>query len=458
MMDRILNNKWSIRIISLILAAILFTSVTADNNAGDGSFQTSSQTDTETIQNVPVEVYYDKENLYVSGVPDTVTVTISGPRSIVQNTRAQQDFKVYADLRNASIGEQNVKLQVKDISERLKVTISPETAKVNVQEKVTKKFSVEAEINKSAVADGYEAGTPKVNPAKVSITGAKDTIEQIAYVKANVDSDKAHKEDFTAEATVSAFDSHLNKLDVEISPEKVDVSVPIEKVGKSVPLKINQTGKPSDDITISSITPDSSEVIVMGDADVLAKINEISVDVSVASITADTVREVTIPVPDGAKSVQPQTVEVRIKTAKKSNSDSENRNTDQNESDSNTNDNETPDGNTNGNSDSSTDTKDTSKTFSNLDVFTRGLPDKYTAQMITPANGKVNITLNGPQNTINQISASSVTAIADLSNVKEGEYSTKIQVNNLPSQVTYKLSVSNAEFLIKLKEEEDSRS
>ncbi|EUJ60356.1 hypothetical protein MCOL2_05123 [Listeria fleischmannii FSL S10-1203] len=123
MMDRILNNKWSIRIISLILAAILFTSVTADNNAGDGSFQTSSQTDTETIQNVPVEVYYDKENLYVSGVPDTVTVTISGPRSIVQNTRAQQDFKVYADLRNASIGEQNVKLQVKDISERLKVTI-----------------------------------------------------------------------------------------------------------------------------------------------------------------------------------------------------------------------------------------------------------------------------------------------------------------------------------------------
>ncbi|EUJ60357.1 hypothetical protein MCOL2_05128 [Listeria fleischmannii FSL S10-1203] len=231
----------------------------------------------------------------------------------------------------------------------------------------------------------------------------------------------------------------------------------IEKVGKSVPLKINQTGKPSDDIAISSITPDSSEVIVMGDADVLAKINEISVDVSVASITADTVREVTIPVPDGAKSVQPQTVEVRIKTAKKSNSDSEDRNTDQNEPDSNTNGNETPDSNTNGNSNSSSDTKDTSKTFSNLDVFTRGLPDKYTAQMITPANGKVNITLNGPQSTINQISASNITAIADLSSVTEGEYSTKIQVNNLPSQVTYKLSVSTAEFLIKLKEEEESR-
>lgn len=32
MMDRILNNKWSIRIVALLLAAILFTSVNANNN------------------------------------------------------------------------------------------------------------------------------------------------------------------------------------------------------------------------------------------------------------------------------------------------------------------------------------------------------------------------------------------------------------------------------------------
>ncbi|WP_088810962.1 MULTISPECIES: YbbR-like domain-containing protein [Listeria] len=441
MMDRILNNKWSIRILSLVLAAILFTSVTSENNAGDGSFQTASQMDTETIQNVPVEVYYDKENLYVSGVPDTVTVTLSGPRSIVQNARAQQDFKVYADLRNAKIGEQTVEFQVKDISERLKVTISPESAKVNVQEKVTKKFSVEAEIGNSVIADGYEAGTPKVDPGKVSITGAKDTIEQIAYVKANVETSSAHKEDFTAKATVSAFDNNLNKLDVEISPEKVDVSVPVEKVGKSVPLKINQTGTPSEDITISSITPETKEVVVEGDADVLAKIDEISVNVNVSNITADTVQEVTIPVPNGAKSVQPQTVEVRIKTVKKSNDDS---NANQNEPDSN---------DDNPNSDDGTDGDQTvSKTFQSLDVFTRGLPSTYTAQMITPTNGKVNVTLSGPRSTINQISASSITAVADLSNAKEGEYSTRIQVNNLPNKVSYKLSVSTADFLIKLKE------
>ncbi len=441
-MDRILNNKWSIRILSLVLAAILFTSVTAENNAGDGSFQTASQMDTETIQNVKVQVYYDKENLYVSGVPDTVTVTLSGPRSIVQNARAQQDFEVYADLRDAKIGEQTVKFQVKDISERLKVTISPESAKVNVQEKVTKRFSVEAEIGNAAIADGYKAGTPKIDPEKVSITGAKDTIEQIAYVKANVETNTTHKEDFKAEATVSAFDSHLNKLDVEISPEKVDVSVPVEKVGKSVPLKINQTGTPSDDITISSITPDTKEVVVEGEADVLDKINQISVDVDVSNITADTVQKVTIPVPNGAKSVQPQTVEVRIKTAKKSNNDS---NTNQNEPDSNN--------DTNQGSDDEPDGDQTvSKTFQSLDVFTRGLPSAYTAEMITPANGKVNVTLSGPRNTINQISESSITAIADLSNAKEGEYSTKIQVNNLPSKVSYKLSVSTADFLIKVKE------
>ncbi|MDQ7862315.1 CdaR family protein [Peribacillus frigoritolerans] len=35
---------------------------------------------TETIENVPVEVYYDRENLVVSGVPETVDVTLKGAK------------------------------------------------------------------------------------------------------------------------------------------------------------------------------------------------------------------------------------------------------------------------------------------------------------------------------------------------------------------------------------------
>ncbi|EAK8383045.1 YbbR-like domain-containing protein, partial [Listeria monocytogenes] len=61
-MDRILNNKWSIRIVALLLAAILFTSVNANNNNAT-TFSTTSSSDSEVIENVPVKVYYDKTNL-----------------------------------------------------------------------------------------------------------------------------------------------------------------------------------------------------------------------------------------------------------------------------------------------------------------------------------------------------------------------------------------------------------
>ncbi len=448
MMDRILNNKWSIRIIALLLAAILFTSVHASNK-DTTSFSTTSSSDSEVIENVPVKVYYDKTNLYISGVPETVTVTISGPRSIVQSAKAQQDFTVYADLKNASIGTQEVKLQVKDLSDRLKVKIDPASVSVNVQEKVTKKFSVDVELSKSVIADGYQAGTPIIDPKKVSITGAKDTIEQIAYVKATLEDDGNHKSEFTDKATVSVFDSNLNKLDVDVSPQEVEVTVPVEKVGKSVPVKIKQEGTPESDIEISSMTPDKSEVVVVGDDAVLDKIKEIEIPIDVSKIKADTVKEVTVPVPNGAKSVQPTTIEVKIKTIKKSEANTETNTSDNNKSDENDSNDSTKD-------DSGDNDTKISKSFSNIQVYMSGLKSTLDAQMITPANGKVSVTITGEKKTIDGISAKDLSVIANLSKGKAGDYSIPLELNGLPDNVAYVINPTNADFILTEKEAQNS--
>lgn len=448
MMDRILNNKWSIRIIALLLAAILFTSVHASNK-DTTSFSTTSSSDSEVIENVPVKVYYDKTNLYISGVPETVTVTISGPRSIVQSAKAQQDFTVYADLKNASIGTQEVKLQVKDLSDRLKVKIDPASVSVNVQEKVTKKFSVDVELSKSVIADGYQAGTPIIDPKKVSITGAKDTIEQIAYVKATLEDDGNHKSEFTDKATVSVFDSNLNKLDVDVSPQEVEVTVPVEKVGKSVPIKIKQEGTPESDIEISSMTPDKSEVVVVGDDAVLDKIKEIEIPIDVSKIKADTVKEVTVPVPNGAKSVQPTTIEVKIKTIKKSEANTETNTSDNNKNDDTDSDDSTKD-------DSGDNDTKISKSFSNIQVYMSGLKSTLDAQIITPANGKVSVTITGEKKTIDGISAKDLSVIANLSKGKAGDYSIPLELNGLPENVAYVINPTNADFILTEKEAQNS--
>lgn len=446
MMDRILNNKWSIRIIALLLAAILFTSVNANNNNAT-TFSTTSSSDTEVIENVPVKVYYDKTNLYISGVPETVTVTLSGPRSIVQSAKAQQDFTVYADLKNASIGTQEVKLKVKDVSDRLKVKINPATVNVNVQEKVTKKFSVDVELSKSVVADGYQAGTPIIDPKKVSITGAKDTIEQIAYVKATLENDGKHKSEFTDKATVSVFDSNLNKLDVDVSPQEVEVTVPVEKVGKSVPIKIKQEGTPESDIEISSMTPDKVEVVVVGDDTVLDKIKEIEIPIDVTKIKADTVKEVTVPVPTGAKSVQPTTIEVKIKTVKKS--EATNKTTTSKEENT-----TNPDENTTDDSEE----KDTkiSKSFPNMQVYMSGLKNTFDSQMVTPANGKVSVTITGEKKIVDDIAVKDLSVIANLSKSKAGDYSVPLELTGLPDNVAYVINPTKADFIITEKEAQNT--
>ncbi|MBC1953120.1 YbbR-like domain-containing protein [Listeria welshimeri] len=445
-MDRILNNKWSIRIIALLLAAILFTSVNANNNNAT-TFSTTSSSDTEVIENVPVKVYYDKTNLYISGVPETVTVTLSGPRSIVQSAKAQQDFTVYADLKNASIGTQEVKLKVKDASDRLKVKINPATVNVNVQEKVTKKFSVDVELSKSVVADGYQAGTPIIDPKKVSITGAKDTIEQIAYVKATLENDGKHKSEFTDKATVSVFDSNLNKLDVDVSPQEVEVTVPVEKVGKSVPIKIKQEGTPESDIEISSMTPDKVEVVVVGDDTVLDKIKEIEIPIDVTKIKADTVKEVTVPVPTGAKSVQPTTIEVKIKTVKKS--EATNKTTTSKEENT-----TSPDENTTDDSEE----KDTkiSKSFPNMQVYMSGLKNTFDSQMVTPANGKVSVTITGEKKIVDDIAVKDLSVIANLSKSKAGDYSVPLELTGLPDNVAYVINPTKADFIITEKEAQNT--
>lgn len=446
MMDRILNNKWSIRIIALLLAAILFTSVNANNNNAT-TFSTTSSSDTEVIENVPVKVYYDKTNLYISGVPETVTVTLSGPRSIVQSAKAQQDFTVYADLKNASIGTQEVKLKVKDASDRLKVKINPATVNVNVQEKVTKKFSVDVELSKSVVADGYQAGTPIIDPKKVSITGAKDTIEQIAYVKATLENDGKHKSEFTDKATVSVFDSNLNKLDVDVSPQEVEVTVPVEKVGKSVPIKIKQEGTPESDIEISSMTPDKVEVVVVGDDTVLDKIKEIEIPIDVTKIKADTVKEVTVPVPTGAKSVQPTTIEVKIKTVKKS--EATNKTTTSKEENT-----TSPDENTTDDPEE----KDTkiSKSFPNMQVYMSGLKNTFDSQMVTPANGKVSVTITGEKKIVDDIAVKDLSVIANLSKSKAGDYSVPLELTGLPDNVAYVINPAKADFIITEKEAQNT--
>lgn len=392
-----MDNPWFLKGVALILAILLFSSVSNSDGSESKEEYVPANQQEETIKNMPVNSYFDTENFVVSGVPESVDVTIEGPKSIVQSTVALKNFEVYMDLTDAKIGTQKVKIEVKDISDKLKVTIKPSSAKVTVQEKISKEFKVEAEFNQNLLEDGYTSGDPVVEPNKVKITGAKGEIEKISFVKATVDLEGPIEETFTKNAKVVAFDQQMNKLNVTIEPETVKVTIPIKNTSKTVPINVVQKGTAQSGIVIDSISLDTKEAKINGKEEVVKATESVRVEVDISNITEET--ELTLPViiPDGITSVTPDVVKATIKISKQE-----------------------------------------QKTISNVSIKTEGLADLYDLVFKNPSSGKISISVQGTVDEISPLTADDFNLSVNLTDLNEGDHEVQI-ISSGPSNVKMKL-------------------
>ncbi|TYR73315.1 YbbR-like domain-containing protein [Rossellomorea vietnamensis] len=311
-MDKFIENRWFMRIVGLLLAFVLYVSVNFDEMAVQRNESSNPQQGIETIENVPVEVFYDSENLFVSGVPETVTIEVDGPKNLVTSAKTLRDFHVYADLNDLGIGDHQVQLKIEGISDKLQVNLDPSFVNVSIQEKVTEEFSVDPEFNEALLAEGYQSESVTVEPRNVEITGAKDIIEQIAYVVATPDVNSGIDASITREARVQVLDRDYNKLDVAIEPETVDVTIEVINPSKEVTVAVNQTGDLPDGLELESITVNPKKVTVFGRDALLRSINELQAELDLSEVTKDTTIEVPLELPEGVNKATPEQVEVTI--------------------------------------------------------------------------------------------------------------------------------------------------
>ncbi|TDL96647.1 CdaR family protein [Macrococcus carouselicus] len=311
-----LETKWGLRIISFVLALLLFLSV----NDVFNTFVTQeqlSQTDSVVIQDVPVETIYDKKNLYLSGAPQTVNVKIAGPQAIVKKTESMMDFTVKLDLSKGLVGDHKKKFQVEGLSEKLDYEVMPETANITLAEKVSVTHAVEGEVNPNRLATGYELVEKQVDPTQVTITGSSDEVAKIAYVKATLNENTKLSETTTEEAEVGVFDSNLNKLDVTVKPAKVKVMMKIQPSSKVVRIVPVTSGQLPSRLKLESITLSDEEVELQGKRSVLDGIGDIEVAVNLDTITSDTTLKKQIPLPSDVSRVNPKEVTVKVDVSKK---------------------------------------------------------------------------------------------------------------------------------------------
>ncbi|MDM5214847.1 CdaR family protein [Peribacillus sp. NJ4] len=451
-MDKYTNSAWFMRIVAFALAALLFISINFEMESDKKSLglSTAPEISTETIENVPVEVYYDRENLVVSGVPETVDVTLKGAKSLLINAKNQRDFKVYVDLSDPAIsmGDRTVTFKISELNEKLVATIDPEYAEVNVQERVTKEFSVEAEYNSSLLEEGYTAGQPTVSPKTVKITGAKDAIEQISYVKANLEISKGLNETVNGKATVKALDRDLNKLDVTIEPASVAVSLKVSIPSKTVSITPKQTGKAKDGIRIKSISVDPKEVTLFGSETSLGDISEINLPVNISKIDGDTELELDLTKPENVQKMSLGKAKVKIRTEKVDVDEDEVTAEPVEEE-------EEPETEPKQEEKEQVVEEDEpaaieSKTFSNIKIVPVGIQDDKDAELESDVTS---ITLLGEADDLKKITKDDINLTVDVSNLDEGTHDVELVVN-VPEGVDWELDSETVSVTITPKAEE----
>ncbi|MFJ7941244.1 YbbR-like domain-containing protein [Peribacillus sp. NPDC096622] len=459
-MDKFTNSAWFMRIVAFALAALLFISINFEMESDKKSLglSTAPEISTETIENVPVEVYYDRENLVVSGVPETVDVTLKGAKSLLINAKNQRDFKVYVDLSDPAIsmGDRTVTFKISELNEKLVATIDPEYAEVNVQERVTKEFSVEAEYNSSLLEEGYTAGQPTVSPKTVKITGAKDAIEQISYVKANLEISKGLNETVNSKATVKALDRDLNKLDVTIEPSSVAVSLKVSIPSKTVSIEPKQTGKAKDGIRITSISVDPKEVTLFGSETSLEKIDEINLPVNISKIDGDTELELDLNKPESVQKMSLGKAQVKIRT-EKVDVDEENvepvveeeePKTDQKQEEQVVEEKAEAEAEAEAEEDEAAAIE--SKTFNNIQIVPVGIRDDQDAELESDVTS---ITLLGEADDLKKITKDDINLTVDVSNLDEGKHDVDLAVT-VPEGVEWELDSKTVSVTITQKDEE----
>lgn len=441
LIDRLVDTRWFMKIVALILALFLFDSVyDADKELKD--VNVPGQQDTEVIENVPVKSYYDTENLVVTGIPDTVDVTLDGPKSHLQQAKTLRNFEVYVDLSNAEVGSERVEFQIRDISDKLKVTIEPQYADVTIHEKVTQEFKVEAEFNKSLLGDGYSAEAAIAEPNTVMITGAKEVIDRISFVKATLDLKGPVTETISEEATIRVLDREMNKLDVIVEPQVIKVTVPVQQLSKTVPITIVRKGDPQNGVAIDSIELDVKEASIAGSEDVLNETESVRVEVDVSRVQEDTVLTLPVIIPDGITEVNPKTVKASVDVSVTEEAAEEEEEPAQQEPAEETQGQETEE---------TKETKET-KTFSNLPINLVGLSDGFDAVLKAPANGRTSITVTGKSSVVQRLNANDFNVFLDLTNLEEGEHEVTVNVDG-PEGAESKPTVGKASVSITQKEE-----
>ena len=393
-----LNKPWVIRVISLFLAILTFLVISFDNqdtrSADVGSFDSifNNSRESETLEDVPVNIVIDDEKYVVSGVPEVVTMSLTGTVSVVQSTVTQRNFDVYVDLEGLSPGTHTVPIKHDGVSSRIDVSFEPENIEVTIEERGSGTYDVAVDYsNLDQMPEGFEIASVTVTPQQVEITSAQSVIDRISSVKAFVDVEGIKESMTLTDVPVRIYDNEGNQMNARIEPGTVTVDLEVINPNKEVPIDVTTSGELPDGVRLIETSVEAENVTVYAPSSQLEDIEQVETEpIDLSEITETTTLEVALLVPDNATSLSRETIDVTVEVE-----------------------------------------EETETTLENIDITIDNVTDGLNATFVSPESGQIAVTFSGFPSDLEAMNVDQLDLVVNANNLEEGEYNRPLEYNQL---------------------------
>lgn len=282
------DNIWFVRIISLVFALFLYAFVSSENSdqfQAISNQQFASIETSETISNVPVYLGEHDEDVFVSELPESVTVKLTGPRNIIAQVTIEDFIVQTEDIRGIATGRQTIRLIATGLPEEVDYQISPVRHVVQISRRETITVPVEYLIDENLVPEGYEVGEINLSLAEVTLTGKAETIAEIEQVIIKINSDVPQTENFIKKYRLQILNSEGQLLDINASATEIDADVEVRPLIKEVGLSVVPTGENSEKYDYTYELTGQTAVEIQANQTVLDQIAAINILVDVSTLT-----------------------------------------------------------------------------------------------------------------------------------------------------------------------------
>ena len=392
MRKKLLNNI-SFKVIALLVAVLVWIAIVNTNDPYDKI----------TLSKIPVNLVNTgvlTDNGYVYEVKDGtdyVTITVKGPRSIVENLKVS-DFKAEAILLNEFTQTSHIDIKCVNANiDTTNLTIYQKTdmVKLDIQNRIAQSYDVETVIN-GTPANGYytDLSLISISPSTIRVSGPENIIEKIASVKAVVDV-IGENTNITTSIKPILYDENGSVIDSDkltFSKNQITCSVGIYKK-RTVDIKFAISGSVEDGYKYMGITSDLNQVVISGPDSELAKISSIDIPatlIDISDLTDDKVFQILVAqyVPNTVKYLTEETyanVTVDIEELKRK-----------------------------------------TVNLNNKDISIENLNQAYKLEF---EDNSINvITVSGVKAVLDELTSDDINAVIDLTGLREGSHSVPIKV------------------------------